>query len=419
MKIAVIGAGISGLGSAYLLAQKFEVHLFESANRLGGHSHTVFASEEEKQIPIDTGFLVYNELTYPHLTAFFKHLDVVTVASDMSLSIQNKNKNLEWAGTNLNSVFGQRKNLFKPKFYLMLREVLRFAKEADQNIIDSQKNSWTLGELLKYRSYTDEFCEDYILPTGAAIWSTPEKGMLDYPAETFLNFFRNHRLLDVTNRPTWRTVKNGSIQYVQKIASKLPHIHLNKSILKVLRTNGKIEVQTLGESFVFDRVVMATHAPLTAKILDGQSSMEKKVLNSFRYEANHAFLHQDDDLMPKQKRCWASWNVSASGLAAMNQASQVSLTYFINLLQPLNTNKNYFVTLNPGETPKNVLRAIDYSHPQFDLKSIAAQKELHEIQGKSGVYFAGAWTRYGFHEDGLLSAVKVAEMLNVGVPWKI
>lgn len=417
MKVAVVGSGISGIGSAWLLSQHHEVHLFEADRRLGGHAHTVIVDEAGGAVPMDTGFLVYNELTYPNLKSFFRMLQVETVASDMSLSIQVKDKNLEWSGTNLNSIFGQRSNLFRPKFYWMLKEILRFGREADVNLQTARRHAWTLGELLRERKFSSEFCSDYLLPIGAAIWSTPETKMLDFPAATFLTFFINHKLLQVNDRPVWRTVKSGSIQYVEKAARSISRIHLSSPVVEVERKDGRVTVRTAAGEEVFDQVILATHAPITAKMLKFPSDEERRILGSFRTEQNQTYLHRNSEWMPRNRRCWSSWNVY--GTSRPDASRQVSLTYYLNLLQPLNSTNDYFLTLNPEQTIRNPIREFQYSHPQFDQTAIRAQRELSSIQGNGGVYFAGAWSRYGFHEDGLLSAVNVARLLGVPIPWDI
>lgn len=417
MRVAVIGAGISGLGAAWILSQKYEVHLFEAAPKLGGHAHTAFVDEGENTVPVDTGFLVYNELTYPHLIAFFKALDVETAQSDMSLAIRAGHKNLEWAGTSLDSVFAQRKNLFKPSFIKMLLDIKRFHLESEENLILSRKFKWTLGELIQRGRYSQGFRRDYLLPIGAAIWSTPELNMEDFPAETFLTFFINHKLLQINERPVWRTVKNGSIQYVNKVAEKIPFVHLGTPVHRVERLNGKISVQVPGEQLWFDRVVFATHAPITLKILKTESDKEREILSAVQTRGNRTLLHQDESLMPALRKCWSSWNVFSS--ADQNRPTDISLTYYINKLQPLATRKDYFVTLNPRTAVGKIIKEYNYHHPQFDRRAIDAQAELPSIQGQGGVYYAGAWTRYGFHEDGLLSAVKVAELMGVKPQWNV
>lgn len=412
MKIAVIGSGISGLGTSLILSPKHETHVFEAARRLGGHANTVSVRDGNSDVPVDTGFLVYNELNYPHLTAMFRHLGVATADSDMTLSLRVLAKNLEWCGTDLNTVFAQRRNIFNLDFHRMLRAILRFHREAEQNLLLARENGWTLGGLLRARQFPKIFATDYLLPMGAAIWSTPEEGMLEFPAETFLQFFINHRLLQWNGRPQWRTVRGGSIEYVKAIQKNLKHVHLASPVRAVSRKDGKVILRLDSGEQVFDRVIFATHAPVTARMLVDASSAERAILEAFRTEANTAILHRDAGAMPRNKRCWASWN------AVAEPEGKASLTYFMNRLQPLASPRELFLTLNPKNQPNEVERVIDYEHPRFDFKAIRAQKELDGIQGLGGVYYAGAWTRYGFHEDGLLSAVKVAGLLGERPPWE-
>lgn len=418
MKIAVIGSGISGLGSALLLSQKHEVHLFESSNRLGGHAHTsMITAANGKQISIDTGFLVYNDLTYPHLRSMFAYLNTETVASDMSLSIQVPQAGLEWAGNNLDSVFAQRKNIFNPRFHKLLFAILDFHKKAKKLRDLSHVNKWSIGDLLREQNYPVELMEWYILPMVAAIWSTPEKGMLDFPAETFLTFFINHKLLQVNDRPVWRTVKNGSKNYVDQIASRLQNIHLNEPVQSVENVNGVLELKTKISDYKFDKVIFATHAPVTAKIYKFKNSGQEKTLNSFSTIPNQAYLHGDEGFMPAKQKCWASWNVQAQMGTA--ESDKVSLTYLLNRLQPLATEQKMLLTLNPSRKPSGVMFNAAYDHPKFDRLAINAQQDVPHIQGIDGVYFAGAWTRYGFHEDGLLSAVNIAKLFEIETPWRI
>lgn len=411
----MIGSGISGLSSAWLLSKTHEVHLFEADSRLGGHANTAFVAENEKTIPMDTGFLVYNELTYPHLTAFFKALQVETVDSNMSLSVQVPEKNLEWSGTSLNTIFAQRRNLINLNFYTLLAEIMRFGREAPENRQLAARHGWSLAELLREKKYSANFRSDYLLPIGAAIWSTPECRMMDFPAETFITFFINHKLLQVQNRPVWRTVKNGSVQYVQKVAAGLSNIHINSEVKEVERVNGKIEVRTKSGAATFDKVVLATHTPITKKILKNQTEAEARMLSAILYEPNRTLLHTDETVMPKTRMSWSSWNVK--GTLTPENVNKVSLSYFLNLLQPLPTDRKYFVTLNSPRKIAGVINEYLYEHPQFDKPAIQAQRDLPALQGNGGVYFAGAWSRYGFHEDGLLSAVNVAKLLGVATPW--
>lgn len=415
MKIAVIGSGISGLGASYLLAQKHEVHLFESDSRLGGHAHTSHINSGSDSFYVDTGFLVYNDLTYPHLRSMFRHLQVETVESDMSLSIQVPSVGLEWAGDSLNTVFAQRKNLFSFRFYRLVLDILKFHKNAEQNCELAKKNQWTVAQLLKEQAYSSELTEWYIMPMLAAIWSTPEKQMLEFPAETFLTFFINHKLLQVNDRPKWKTVKNGSHNYVQKLAAHLQHIHLSEAALQARRVGVQLELTTTRQKYLFDKIIFATHAPITARILKSESTQIDQMLSHFQTEKNQAYLHLDQKLMPKSKKCWASWNVQAK--LENPDLSKVSLTYYLNRLQPLTTQQKVLLTLNPDQAPAHSLMQASYEHPQFNRAAIEAQKLIPKLQGHDGYYFAGAWTRYGFHEDGLLSAVNVAKCLEIDTPW--
>jgi uncharacterized protein len=412
VKIAVIGGGISGLGAAAILSQKHEVHLFEASERLGGHAHTIYCKEGDQKIPLDTGFLVYNELTYPHLTAMFEWLRVETAPSDMSLSISVPQKQLEWSGTNLNTTFAQRKNLFKPSFLKMLLEILKFHRRAEKELALAKRHAWTLEELLRNRGYSQCFRDDYLIPMGAAIWSTPEHDMFQYPAATFLAFFLNHKLLQVNDRPMWKTVKNGSIEYVEKMKERIGQIHLASPVEQVQRSDGQVIVSALGRDITFDKVVFATHAPVTKKILKQQSLEEENFLSAFHVEPNTGVVHRDKNCMPKNKKCWSSWNVFTNN-------KKISLSYYLNRLQPLATSVDYFLSLNPPDELSGVEGEFKYDHPKFDQSTIRAQRLLPDLQGRGGIFFAGAWTRYGFHEDGLLSAVKVCALLGCNPPWTL
>ncbi len=417
LKIAVIGSGIAGLGSSLLLSSKHEVHLFENDSRLGGHAHTSDIQVEGRSVAVDTGFLVYNDLTYPHLKGMFEYLGVETVNSDMSLSIRVPERNLEWAGDNMNTVFAQRKNLLSPRFYRLLFDIVKFHKQAETNCELSRLNRWTVADLLQEMKFSKELAEWYVLPMLAAIWSTPEQKMFDFPAETFLTFFLNHKLLQVNNRPQWKTVKGGSRNYVNIIAQRLEHIHLNEGVLSVEKDGDKLKLTTVKGEMLFDKVVFATAPAVTRKILKTSHEGVTKFLNSFQVVPNRAVLHRDQSQMPVNKKCWASWCVQANLKTTFS--NNVSLTYYLNRLQPLNTNTDIFLSLNPSGSPKDTLFSVDYTHPMFDQKAIDAQKDLPGLQGNDGVYHAGAWTRYGFHEDGILSAVNVANCFGIQVPWSV
>ena len=417
MKIAIIGSGISGLGASLILAQKHEVHLFEADARLGGHAHTSTVQVGEDKVNVDTGFLVFNDLTYPHLRSMFKYLGVEIAPSDLSLSIRIPHANLEWAGDNLDTVFAQRRNLLNIPFQLMLLDILKFHKNAEKHRDEAREKQWTVADLLENHKYSKQLREWYILPMVAAIWSTPEIDMLNFPADTFLTFFLNHKLLQVNDRPQWKTVKGGSKHYVEAIAKRLQHVHTNEAVTGVQAQGAQVLLKTAKGEALFDKVIFATQPTLTKKILQTNKEQVLDVLSKFKIIKNKAYLHQDTSFMPKSRKCWSSWCVQAN--YKTDQQSHVALTYYLNRLQPLTTKQDVFLTLNPARVPSSVIMQADYGHPQFDRTAIEAQKLVPRIQGIDGVYHIGAWTRYGFHEDGLLSAVNVCELLGVSHPWVI
>ncbi len=415
MKIAVIGGGISGLAAALILNQEHEVHLFESDSRLGGHAHTVSVNEKSKEeVAIDTGFLVYNTLTYPHFTQFLKYLEVATTESNMSLSIQAI-KGLEWAGENLSTVFAQPKNILNLDFLKMLIDIWNFNKSAKENLELSREKNFSLEELADFRGYSHSFKTLYLLPMTGAIWSMSYANALKFPAETFLTFCINHHLLQINDRPVWRTITGGSINYVDRVRERLQHIHASTKVKNIARNQDKLTVITENSKIDFDKVILATHAPTSASLISSDFPDMAAELSCFKVTPNKVELHEDESLMPKNKSCWSAWNVKAQD--QVHDKSDICLTYFINKLQPLPVKKNYFVTLNYGKTLQQKHREFNYDHPQFDFSTIETQKKIPQIQGRHGIYFAGAWTRYGFHEDGILSAVNVAKLLGVEPPW--
>ncbi len=414
MKIAVVGSGISGLATALILSSRYEVHLFESDSRLGGHAHTVNIKQENESIPMDTGFLVYNTITYPHFTRFLDYLGVKTVASDMTLAIQSGN-GFEWAGTNLSTVFAQKKNLFNFKFLLMIKDILAFNREAEANLELAKANRWTLAELAKYRNLSESFLTWYLLPMTGAIWSMSYSQAMQFPAETFLTFCINHHLLQVNNRPIWRTIENGSINYVEKVKQKIKHIHTSAAVRYVKPSDGKLLVGVNNQDLSFDKVVLATHAPISCQMVKDSLPDWYNFLSVFSTNKNEVILHKDSRVMPKKRICWSSWNVSARENAQDKQA--ISLTYYLNKLQPLKTATDFFITLNSQANLEFKVQSFEYDHPQFDFAAIDQQRHIPSIQGRNGIYIAGAWTRYGFHEDGILSAVKVGELLGCKPPW--
>lgn len=416
-RIAVIGSGIAGLSTAYFLQRAHDVVLFEAGSYLGGHTNTVEITLEGKTAAVDTGFLVFNELTYPNLIALLAELGVASYASDMSFGVSMDDGACEWAGTNLNTVFAQRKNLFSLRFWQMLREIMRFNAAAEGNLSLVQRSGISLGELLQQGGYGAAFRDTYLLPMAAAIWSSSPKDILDFPAATFLRFCLNHALLQVNNRPQWRTVQGGAREYVKKIAAQLPDIRLQTPVEKVRRSANGVQLLANGKSEEFDAVVFATHAPDTLRLLEDATPAEKAVLSAVRYQDNTAYLHTDISQLPRNKKVWSAWNYL--GGRDVDGARSVCVSYLLNRLQNLPISQPVVVTLNPFSPPREVLARFEYAHPVFDHAAIAAQVQLPQIQGKNRAWFAGAWTGYGFHEDGLKSGLRVARDFNLAPDWTV
>jgi predicted NAD/FAD-binding protein len=415
MKIAIVGAGIAGLGCAHALAREHAVTLFEAAPRLGGHTNTVDVTLDGTTHPVDTGFLVYNERTYPNLIRLFGELGVPTAKSDMSFAVSVPlagGRRLEWAGANLDTVFAQRRNLLSPPFLSMLADLLRFNREATA-VAQGRLHSGdlSLGDFLDRQRYGEPFRRWYLLPMAGAIWSCPLETMLAYPASTFIRFCHNHGLLQVNDRPQWFTVAGGARQYVERIAARLPDVRVGTPVLEVRRMagGGRVMVRTSQGTEHFDHVVLASHSDQSLGLLADADTDERAVLAAVRYQPNRALLHTDPRLMPASRKCWSAWNYLSSGGAEPD----VAVTYLLNKLQPLPFKSPVFVSLNPLTEPRpdRVIATFDYAHPVFDAAAIRAQKRLPGVQGRRRVWFAGAWTGYGFHEDGLKSGLAVAEAL--------
>lgn len=423
-KIAIIGTGISGLGAAYLLSQTHDVTVLEVDNRLGGHSHTVDIQIDGQRFGVDTGFLVFNERTYPLLCRLFAHLQIPVVRSEMSFSVQINQSQLEWAGTNLDTVFAQRRNLLRPKFWSMLRDIVRFNRSATHDMDDARIGNTSLGEYLKQHGYGTAFRNDYLLPMAAAIWSCPTAQMLDYPFHTFARFCHNHGLLQVTDRPTWMTIAGGSRVYVDTLAGHIRahggEIRLDTGVTRIQRTPAGIEITTSEQTDMFDQVVMACHSDQAWQLLgDTVTPHERDALAAIRYQPNRAVLHSDATLLPKNPKVWSAWNYAAPGKDSSHGADAVTVSYLINKLQPLPTETPVIVSLNPWQEPDpaKTYRNIHYAHPVFDGPAIAAQTVIKSLSGLDRIHYAGAWLGYGFHEDGFASAVRVAGHLMQLPEW--
>jgi len=416
-KIAVIGSGISGLASAWLLSRAHDVVLYEAGKYLGGHTNTVDVTLDGFVHPVDTGFLVYNNQTYPNLIAMLAELRVGSYATDMSFGVSMEQGKLEWAGTSLDSVFAQRGNLLSPAFLGMLKDILRFNKSAPEYLLRTLENGASLGALLKEEKYGATFCDAYLLPMAAAIWSSTPGDILKFPASSFIRFCLNHSLLQVNNRPKWQTVRGGAREYVRKIAASLSDIRLNTPVESVVRCADDVLVITEKKTERFDSVVFATHAPDTVNMLIDASAQERAILSAVRYQPNQAYLHTDLSLMPQRRKVWSAWNYI--GAQKRDGARPVCVSYWLNQLQKLPFFTPVIVTLNPIHQPDpgKILRSFQYQHPMFDQPAINAQQQLQTIQGKNRCWFAGAWTGYGFHEDGLKSALRVANDFGVAPNW--
>lgn len=421
LKIAIVGTGISGLSAAWLLNQRHEVTVYERADRIGGHSNTILASVGGCNIPVDTGFIVFNRRTYPNLSALFELLGVQTHVSEMSFGVSLDGGSLEYSGSGLLGIFGQPRNLIRPRFWSMLADLFRFYRQAplDIDLVDNKNIS--LGDYLVKEKYGKAFRDDHLLPMASAIWSAAPAEILSYPAEAFIRFHDNHGLLQLRQRPSWETVIGGSRNYVQRLTDTFAdRIKLNTEVRDVRRVNNDVVVTDLkGHSERYDHVVMATHADHTLAAIADPSEEEKNLLSSFRYSRNLAVLHLDEGLMPKRRAVWSSWNYIGSSNTV---SDSTCVTYWMNRLQNIESEKSLFVTLNPPRLPRvaTLLHSEVYHHPIFDEKAMAAQRKLWLLQGRRNIWFCGAYFGSGFHEDGLQAGLAVAEQLgNVRRPWQV
>ncbi|MDH6265098.1 putative NAD/FAD-binding protein [Rhizobium sp. SG_E_25_P2] len=419
LDIAVIGTGISGLSAAWLLSQRHSVTVYEAADRVGGHSNTVEFDHEGQRVAVDTGFIVYNERTYPNLTALFKALDAPNVETDMSFAVSMNGGAFEYSGSDAFRLFAQPSNAFKPRYWRMLSDILRFYRNAPRDL--PEMGDITLDAYLERNGYSRSFREDHLYPMAAAIWSTPALDVGDYPAASFVRFCSNHGLLDVVNRPKWRTVQGGSREYVQRLSARFAdRILTSTPVASIKRLGGAVEIRDAhGGVRRFDDVVVATHADQALSMLADPTEDERRLLGAFRYSRNEAVLHSDPNLMPKRRFAWSAWNYLSD---TRDGQRSLSVTYWMNKLQPLGDAPPTFVTLNPCRDPRSgsVHVRQTYEHPIFDVGTQRAQQELWSLQGHGNTWFCGAHFGAGFHEDGLQAGLAVAEDLGgLRRPWQV
>lgn len=419
-RIAVIGSGISGVSAAWALSKTQDVVIYEAERRPGGHTATVDIDYDGTSVAVDTGFIVYNELNYPNLTALFAHLDVKTHASNMSFSMSLDNGRLEWSGASYAALFAQKRNVLSLPFLLMLKEIMRFNRICVEDCDSGYTAGLSIGDYLARRNFAPRFRDDYLIPMGAAIWSTPRVKMLDFPADAFISFFENHRLIH-NERPDWRTVSGGSRTYLRKLLAAMPNaLRVSRPVTSLRRSGHKVYLtDASGMTEAFDQAVIACHSDQALKLLADADPLERKLLGSIAYRPNRVVLHRDETLMPSRKRAWAAWNYLRSSKA--EGEPEVAVTYWMNRLQGIDEKLPLFVTLNPPREPKagSVFGEWTFDHPQFDAEALAAQQALSSIQGRGHVWLAGAWTGYGFHEDGLRSGLEAAESMGAELPFAI
>ena len=413
MKIAVIGSGISGLSAAHFLSEKHKVDLFEKNDHFGGHSYTVDINSKNSNetIALDLGFIVFNKVNYPNLVNLFEKIQVNYEKSNMSFSVSVKNSNIEYSGSGLKGLFGNKYNIFNLSFITMIKDIFFFYKMAENLNKESFVNQ-TLGEFLKFKKMSDYFIKFHIIPMVSAIWSVPTDFAYKMPMSLFINFFQNHGLFKIKNRPQWYTVTGRSKVYVKKILNTINGEYFkNYKIKNVLRNQNGIKLYygSSNEYFEYDKVIFAVHADEILKLINNPSENEKKILKNFQYKKNIAYLHNDERLMPNRKNVWSSWN----SILDKNDIKKNCITYWLNKLQNLKTKKNYFLTLNPfiPIEDNKIIKKVEFSHPFYDINTINAQKHLSTLQGINNTYFCGSYFGYGFHEDGLNSGMEVAKKI--------
>ena len=413
MKIAVIGAGVAGLTAAHILSKKYEITLIEKDNRIGGHTNTINVEEKGKEIGVDTGFIVLNDRNYPHFKKLLNNLDIKIRNTDMSFSYYDENDGFNYAGTGISGYFSQKRNLFSPKHYRFLLNVKKYSKIAAKDVENKKVLDETLGEYLIRKNFPSEIKNKFMIPMGAAVWSGSRKDILNFPAKMFLRFFDNHGILDLNNAPQWHTVSGGSCTYVRKILEKFNGTLIKgNGVTEIRRESNSVALKLeKGEELTFDKVVCASHADQTYRMVKDLTKKEEEILKPWKYSKNVTILHTDHSFMPPTKSAWACWNYVKN--KESNDTDDVSVTYYMNRLQGLKTSKDYFVTLNPTrDVPKDktIFQTI-YTHPKYTQTAISTQENIEGVNGTNRLYFCGSYCRYGFHEDAVMSAVNVAKQL--------
>lgn len=417
--LAIIGTGIAGMGAAYFLNDSYDITVFEKNDYAGGHTNTVTVDENGKPIFIDTGFMVFNKVTYPNLTKLFEKLNVTVKPTNMSFSVTHVDSGLEYSGSGLNGLFSQRRNVFNPGFVQMLFQINLFNSECLETLDNPKYSEFSLAEYIEEKKYGNDFLYKYLIPMSSAVWSTPPDLMLRFPAKTLVRFFFNHGFLGLNTQHQWYTVVNGSRTYRDKIIAQYKNkIKVSSGVKNVERVDGKIKVITYDNSVnMFDKVIFASHADETLAMLSNPTNLERDLLNKFKYQYNKATLHTDSSVMPRTKRAWSSWNYR---IEPKNGTTKTSTIYYMNSLQQVSENQNYFVSIDdPGNIdPKKIIREIDYHHPLFDLDAIKAQERLQDLnQQGNNTFYCGSYFKYGFHEDAFTSAIDLSKRLTGDLKW--